>query len=283
VLPLKDALRHYLSHREQVVERRTRFELRKAQERAHILEGLLIALSNLDQVINLIRRSQSPEEARTGLKRQFNLSEPQAQAILDMRLQRLTALEREKIQQEHQELLEEIQRLALILEDRRQLWRVIKGELKEAKQRFADARRTLVQDFEAEISKEDLIAEEDCVITVSRLGYVKRLALESYRSQLRGGKGSTAAPTEKGDFVENLFIGSTHHYLLFFTDTGMVYKIKIYDIPEADRYARGTHVRNLLSLKEDEAISSVLAIDQFDREGYLVVNLTQELLELAEA
>jgi DNA gyrase subunit A len=269
-LNLREMMRHYLDHRADVVTKRTEFELRKARERAHVLEGYLIALDRLDEVIALIRGSQDGPEARAGLISEFGMSDVQAQAVLDMRLQRLTGLEREKLQAEYRETMEEIARLELILGDAAELWRVIEGELLDVRKRFADERRTQIVDLSDDIGKEDLIAVEPMVVTLTRCGYIKRTPAAAYRAQARGGRGATAQKTKDEDVNSLLLVGSTHDYLLFFTDRGRVYREKIYDLPEADRAARGSHVRNLLPLVGDESVQTVLSIQALDQPGSFV-------------
>jgi DNA gyrase subunit A len=269
-LNLKQMMELFLAHRADVVTKRTEFELRKARERAHVLEGYLIALDRLDEVIALIRASQDGPEARTGLMREFGMSDAQAQAVLDMRLQRLTGLEREKLQAEYREVMEEIARLELILGEQTELWRVIEVELKDVRKRFGDERRTQIADLSDDISKEDLIAEEPMVVTLTRGGYIKRTPAAAYRAQARGGRGATAQKTKDEDVNSLLLVGSTHDYLLFFTDRGRVFREKIYDLPEADRAARGSHVRNLLQLVEDESVQTVLSIQRLDQPGTFV-------------
>ncbi len=279
VLSLKDTLGLFLNHRADVVRRRTTYELRKAQERAHILEGYLIALDQMDAVIELIRASQDGPTARVGLVETFGLTEAQAQAVLDMRLQRLTGLEREKLQGEYRELQEEIARLETILGDETELRKVIKKELRDVKKSFGDERRTVISDDEGNISKEDLIAEEDMVVTLTRGGYIKRTALTSYRAQARGGRGATAQKRKEDDINSMLIVGNTHDYLLFFTDRGRVYREKIYDLPEAERAARGNHLRNILPLAEDEQVATVLSVKDFDVDGYFVFATRQGIIK----
>lgn len=279
ILPLKRALTLFLEHRAEVVRRRTAFELRQAQERAHLLEGYLIALDHLDEVIALIRASQDGPEAKRGLMSEFNLSEAQAQAVLDMRLQRLTGLERHKILEEYRSLQEEIARLSAILGDEAQLWRVIRGELREVKKQFADPRRTQISALEGDISKEDLIAEASMVVTLTRGGYIKRTPLTSYRAQARGGRGVSAQRQKADDINAHLVVANTHDYLLFFTDKGRVYREKVYDLPEADRAARGNHIRNLLPIAEEESMQTVLAIRSFDQDGYFVFATRQGVIK----
>jgi DNA gyrase subunit A len=269
-LNLREMMRHFLDHRANVVTKRTEFELRKARERAHVLEGYLIALDRLDEVIALIRASADGPEARAGLIREFGMSDVQAQAVLDMRLQRLTGLEREKLLEEYRETMEEIARLELILGDATELWRVIEAELVDVRKRFGDERRTQIVDVSEDINKEDLIAVEPMVVTLTRGGYIKRTPAAAYRAQARGGRGATAQKTKDEDVNSLLLVGSTHDFLLFFTDRGRVYREKIYDLPEADRSARGGHVRNLLPLVGEERVQTVLSIQRLDQAGTLV-------------
>lgn len=270
ILNLKRLLSYFLQHRRDVVIRRTRYELRKAEERAHILEGLKIALDHLDAIISLIRASKSPEEAKEGLMARFPLTEIQAQAILDMKLQRLTGLEREKIVNEYTETLKEIERLRSILGSEALVSKIIKDELLEIKSKYADDRKTEITEETKEITIEDLITEEDMVITLSHHGYIKRNPLSAYRSQRRGGKGLTGMETKEEDYVEQLFIGSTHDYMLFFSNLGRLYWLKTYQIPEAGRTAKGKALVNLLTLSEGERITTALPIRDF-KEGYLVM------------
>ena len=270
VLKLKEVLKHFLQHRRDVVLRRTRFELKKAEERAHILEGLKIALDYLDEIIALIRRSKNPEEARTALIRDYPLSEIQAQAILDMRLQRLTGLEREKIIREYAETLKEIERLRAILENDALVSQIIKDELIEIRNKYADDRKTEITAETKEITIEDLITDEEMVITLSHQGYIKRNPLSAYRSQRRGGKGSIGMETKEEDFVRELFIGATHDYMLFFSNLGRLYWLKIYQIPEAGRAAKGKALVNVLALTEGEKITTALPVRDF-KEGFLVM------------
>ena len=269
VLGLKRLLSYFLQHRRDVVLRRTRYELRKAEERAHILEGLKIALDHLDEIIALIRASKSPEEARQGLMKNYPLTEIQAQAILDMKLQRLTGLERDKIITEYKETLKEIERLKAILGSAALVSKIIKDELLEIRTRYADDRRTEITEETKEITIEDLITEEEMVITLSHQQYIKRNPLSAYRSQRRGGKGLMGMETKEEDFVEQLFIGSTHDYMLFFSNLGRLYWKKIYEIKEFGRAAKGQALVNLLSLAEGERIATALPVRDF-KEGYLV-------------
>jgi DNA gyrase subunit A len=271
ILTLRQLLSHWLNHREEVVVRRTRYELRKAEERAHILEGLRIALDNIDAVIELIRGSKDVETARTGLMTQFNLSEKQAQAILDMRLQRLTGLERDKIEDEYQNLIRLIGELKAILEDRSKVLAIIRDELVELKEKYGDERRTeILAHGPQELNIEDLIAEEDMVITISHRGYIKRLPLDSYRQQRRGGRGVTGIKMRDEDFVEHIFIASTHAYLLFFTDHGKCHWVKVHEIPQAGRAARGKAIVNLLGLSEGERITGRVTVKEFREDMYLM-------------
>jgi DNA gyrase subunit A len=270
VLTLKNMLDKFLQHRRSVVLRRTRFELRKAEEKAHILEGLKIALDHLDEIISLIRKSKTPEDAKAGLMSNYPLSQIQAQAILDMRLQRLTGLEREKIIKDYEETLKEIERLKAILGSDALVSKIIKDELAEVRTKYADERRTEIVPETADLTIEDLITEEEMVITVSHNGYIKRNPLSIYRSQRRGGKGLTGMETREEDFVEQLFIGSTHDYMLFFSNKGRLYWLKIYQIPEAGRAAKGKALVNLLSLSDGERITTALNIKDFN-EGYLMM------------
>jgi len=271
VLNLRQMLRHFLAHRRVVITRRTEFELRKAQERAHILEGLKIALDHLDAVIKLIRAAAGPEVARNQLMERFELSQRQAQAILDMRLQRLTGLERDKILTEYQEILATIARLEHILAHDEEVDRIIKEELTALKEQFGDRRRTVIVPFSAEISIEDMIADEDMAITLSHGGYIKRNATSLYTAQRRGGKGKTGMQTREEDFVEHLFIASAHDYLLFFTDQGRVYRLKVYEIPQAGRAARGKAIVNLLDLQKGEGIAACLAVRDFADDRFVVL------------
>jgi len=270
VLKLNTLLNHFLQHRRDVILRRTRFELRKAEERAHILEGLKIALDHLDEIIALIRKSRNPEEARNGLMQGYQLTEIQAQAILDMKLQRLTGLEREKIVSEYKETLKEIDRLKSILGSEKLVTKIIREELLEIRNKYADERRTEISEDTREITIEDLITEEEMVITLSHQGYIKRNPLSAYRSQRRGGKGLTGMETKEEDFVAQLFIGSTHDNMLFFSNFGRLYWLKTYQLPEAGRTAKGKALINLLQLSEGERVSTALPVRDF-KDGYLVM------------
>ena len=270
ILDLKKILNYFLQHRRDVVLRRTRFELRKAEERAHILEGLKIALDHLDDIIALIKASKTPQEAKTALMRDYPLSEIQAQAILDMKLQRLTGLEREKIIKEFTDTLKEIERLKAILENEALVSHIIKEELLEIKNKYADERKTEITSETKEITLEDLITDEEMVITLSHQGYIKRNPLSAYRSQRRGGKGSMGMETREEDFVNELFIGATHDYMLFFSNLGRLYWLKAYQVPEAGRAAKGKALVNLLAISEGERITTALPVRNF-KEGFLVM------------
>lgn len=270
ILNLKEMLAEYVGHQRDVIRRRTLYDLNKAQERAHILEGLKIALDNIDRVINLIRGSKTVQIAREGLIREFKLTEKQAQAILDMRLQRLTGLEREKVDSEHKELLEKIRYYTEVLGNEQLVDNIIKEELLEIKGKYADERRTkITSDFE-EFDIEDLIEEEEMAITLTHFGYIKRVPADIYRSQRRGGKGITALTTKGEDFVEDLFITSTHNYILFFTNHGKLYRLKCYEIPEAGRQAKGTAIVNLLQLNTNEKVTAVIPVKDFDEDRYMI-------------
>ncbi len=270
VLNLKQMLTYFLQHRRDVIVRRTRFELRKAEEKAHILEGLKIALDHLDEIIALIRKAKNPEEAKLGLVANYPLSEIQAQAILDMRLQRLTGLERDKIIRDYKETIQEIARLKSILGSETLVSQIIKDELVEIKTKYADERKTEIVAETADLTIEDLITEEEMVITVTHYGYIKRIALSTYRSQRRGGKGLTGMETREEDYVEQLFIGSTHDHMLFFSNLGRLYWLKIYQIPESSRTAKGKALVNLLPLADGERISTAINVRDF-QDGYLVM------------
>ena len=271
LLSLKEILEHFLEHRRTVVLRRTAFQLRRAEERGHILEGLKIALENLDAIIELIKRAPNPKEARVQLMEQYGLSEKQAQAILDMRLQRLTGLERQKILEEYRDILEEIARLRKILEDETLLMSLVRQELLQLKEEYTDGRRTeIVQDVQ-ELELIDYITEEDMVVTVSHAGYIKRSPVHLYRSQRRGGKGRTGTRPRQEDFVELLFVASTHDYLLFFTNLGLIHWLKVYQIPEASPLSRGKAIVNLLQLQESERVATILPVREFETDMYVVM------------
>ena len=269
VLNLKQVLVHYINFQKDVITRRTQFELNKAKERAHILEGLIIALDNIDEVINIIRSSKTSEIAKNTLIERFSLSEKQAAAILEMRLRRLTGLERDKIENEYNELMKLIDYLNAILASEERLLEVIKEELLEIKAKYSDERRTQIEKQENEIDIEDLIQEEDVVITLTHTGYIKRISSDVYSAQKRGGKGIQAMTTKEDDFVENVLVTSTHSNLLFFTTKGKVYKIKAYEVPDAGRTAKGTNLVNILPLEADEKIQTVLSFKDVQEDGYL--------------
>jgi DNA gyrase subunit A len=271
ILPLRDVFRYYLEHQREVVTRRTQFDLTKAEERVHILEGLRIALDHIDEVIKLIRSSQTVEIARTGLMTRFGLSEKQAQAILDMTLKRLTGLERAKIEEEYAELVKMIAYYRELLADVQKIMQIIKGEMLAIKGKYGDPRRTEIVAQEDEFVAEDLIADEDIVVTITHFGYIKRLPVTTYRNQRRGGRGITGISTKEEDFVEHLFITSTHEYILFFTNQGRVYTLKGHEIPEAGRQARGTAIINLLQVQPGERVNAVIPIKEFDAGHFLLM------------
>lgn len=271
LLNLKQMLRHYLDHQKEVIVRRTQFDLNKAEERAHILEGLRIALDNIDAIIKLIRGSRTVIEAKEGLMNNFKLTEKQAQAILDMRLQRLTGLERDKIEEEYEALIIEINRLKEILANERLVYQIIKEELIEIRENYKDDRRTEIKPSAEEIDIEDMIQEEEVVITLTRFGYIKRIPEDTYKAQKRGGRGITGLTTREEDFIEHLFVTSTHDNILFFTNQGRVYSLKAYEIPEAKRQAKGTAIINLLQLNPGESISAVIPIKDFSPDNFLVL------------
>ncbi len=276
---VREFLNYFVDHRRQVVTRRCLFDLAKAEARDHILEGLLIALDHIDEVIKLIRASRTTDEARDGLTRHFGLSEKQAKAILEMRLQRLTGLERDKIKAEHEEVQSTIARLKAILADEKLLMQVIVEELQAVRARYADARRTEIMDETAELSVEDLITEEDMVVTISNEGYIKRNPVSLYRAQRRGGKGKTAMTTKEEDFVTQLMTASTHDFLLFFSDRGRVFRKKVYEVPQAGRAARGKALVNLLPVEKGEKISATLAVREFDEGHYIVMATKKGLIK----
>lgn len=270
VLSLKEILHYYILHQEEVVERRTRYDLAKAEARAHILEGFVIALDNIDEVIQIIRSSNTDREAKDVLMERFKLSEKQSEAILEMKLRRLTGLEREKIEAELKELREKIDYYKRLLSDKGLVKQVIKEELTEIKEKYSSARITKITDEAKDLDVEDLIAEEEVAITVTKAGYVKRLPVATYRQQKRGGKGMQGVNLKEADFVEHLFISSTHAYLLFFSSRGRVYRLKAYEIPEASRHARGTAIVNVLPLEKGETIAAVIATKDFPEDEYLM-------------
>jgi DNA gyrase subunit A len=269
-LSLREVIGHYVDHQREVIVRRTKYELRRAEERAHVLEGLLIALANLDEVIALIRGSQTPEVARNGLVERFELTVVQASAILQLTLSRLTALEADKIKQEHKDLLERIKELREILGDESKVMALIKEELSEIAESYGDDRRTEIVHAEGEIDIEDLIADQQMVISITHSGYIKSLPLSTYRQQRRGGVGVTGMDMKEDDYIEHLFVSSTHDYLLFFTNRGKVYRLKVYELPEASRTSRGRALVNLLPLRDGERVQSVLSTRDFSEGKYLV-------------
>ncbi len=268
-LSLKETLVHYLAHQKDVITRRTKYRLRKAEARAHILAGLLIAVGNIDEVVALIRASNDPDAAREGLMKTFDLSREQAQAILDLRLQRLTAMEADKIQAEYDDLVEMIKELRELLGDEAKIYAVIREELLEIRESHADERRTKILDQEGDIPLEDLIADRQMVISITAGGYIKSLPLDTYRSQRRGGKGIKGMDTKDDDYIEHLFVTSTHDYLLFFTNVGKVYRQKVYELPEMARTAKGRALVNLLPLREGERVEAVIATRDFQEKEYL--------------
>ncbi len=279
VMNILDMLKFYLKHQEEVVTRRTKYELNKAKERAHILEGLLIALDNIDEVIRIVRGSRTVQIAKTELMERFGLSEIQAQAIVDMRLRALTGLEREKLEAEYHELMKQIEKLEAILADRKLLLGVIRTEIIVIRDKYGDERKTSIGFDEFDISMEDLIPKEDVVITMTKLGYIKRMSHDTFKSQNRGGKGIKGMQTLEEDYVEELFMSHTHHYLMFFTNTGRVYRMKAYEIPEASRTSRGTAIVNLLQLMPDEKISAVIEIDGYRDGEYLFMATKKGLVK----
>ncbi|NLK00122.1 MAG: DNA gyrase subunit A, partial [Clostridia bacterium] len=271
ILGLHNILHHYLEHQKEIVTRGTQYDLNKAKAREHILEGLKIALDNLDEVIKTIRGSKDAPTAKGALMDKFGLTEKQAQAILDMRLQRLTGLEREKLEQEYRELLEKIKYFESILADENLLMGVIRKDLLEIKEKYGDSRRTKITFSEDDIDIEDLIPDEEVVVTITHRGYIKRMPIDTYKSQRRGGKGVIGLTTVEDDTVEHLFIASTHHYLLFFTNRGQYYRLKVYEIPEAGRQARGQAIINMLHLEKDEWITAVIPVRNFTGNKFLLM------------
>ena len=282
LLNLKEALKCFLDHRKEVVTRRTAYDLRKAEERLHILEGYRIALDKLDAVITLIRNSQDPRVAKDGLMSNFGLSEIQAQAILDLRLQRLTGLERDKIMEEHRETVELIAKLRAILANESEIYKLIVAELKEIKKNHGDERRTQIVDRSEDISIEDMIVDEDMAVTISHDGYIKRNPVTLYRAQRRGGKGKVGTTTKDEDFVESLFIASMHSYILFFTTIGKVYWIKVHELPQASRAARGRPIVNLLNLEAGERVSAFLSVREFQEGRYIIFATKKGLVKKTE-
>ena len=279
VMGVKEMLFHFLRYRREVILRRSRFELKKAEDRAHILDGYRIALDNIEDVIALIRASETPEEARAGLMRNFGLTQAQAQAILEMRLQRLTGLERDKIETEYEELQETIAHLRKVLVDEKLQTSIIKEELLEVREKFTDERRTEIVDETSEISIEDMIVEEDMAVAISNSGYIKRNAISMYRSQRRGGKGVMGMGTKQTDFVEQLFIASTHDYMMFFTSRGRCHWLKVHEIPQGGRAARGKSIVNVLQLAAGEYVSAVMPVRKFEPDRYIIMATKQGILK----
>ena len=279
VLTLPEMLKYYLAHQEDVVTRRTKYDLNKAQERAHILEGLLKALDNIDEVIRIIRSSRSVQVAKQELMDRFELTDVQAQAIVDMRLRALTGLEREKLEAEYAELMEKIRKLKAILADRNTLLRVIREEILAISEKYGDDRRTAIGFDAYDISMEDMIPRENTVITMTKLGYIKRMTVDNFRSQNRGGRGIKGMQTLDDDYIEELMMTTTHHYVMFFTNTGRVYRLKAYEIPEAGRTARGTAIINLLQLMPGERITAVIPISKFEEGHYLMMATRKGLVK----
>ena len=279
VLNILDMLKYYLKHQEEVVTRRTQYELNKAEERAHILQGLLIALDNIDRVITIVRGSKTTQIAKEGLIAEFNLTDVQAQAIVDMRLRALTGLEREKLENEYAELMQRIGELKAILADRKILLGVIKEEILIISEKYGDERKTQIGFDEFDISMEDLIPKQDVVITKTKLGYIKRMTTDTFKSQNRGGKGIKGMQTLEEDYVEELFMTSSHHYIMFFTNTGRVYRLKAYEIPEASRTSRGTAIVNLLQLMPEEKITAMIPIKEYEEGQYLFMATRKGLVK----
>jgi len=271
ILTLKQMLNHYIDHQEAVVTRRTKFDLAKAEERAHIVEGLKIAVDNIDEVVHIIRSSKNDPESKSRLHQRFGLTDKQAQAVIEMQLRRLTGLAREKLEEELADLKEKIAYYKSILADEHKLLEIIKEEILQIKEKYADTRRSQISNYEDKLELEDLIEEEDVVITISHTGYIKRMPSGTYKSQKRGGRGITGMTTKEEDFVEQIFTTSTHNYLIFFTNKGKCYRLKVYEIPEAGRQAKGTAIVNLLNVSGGEKITTVIPVKQFEDELFLMV------------
>jgi DNA gyrase subunit A len=282
VLNLRDMLYYYLQHQREIIRRRTEYDLKQAEARAHILEGLRIALDHIDEIISLIRSSQTTEEARDGLMNRYGLSYEQAQAILDMRLQRLTGLEREKIENEYQELLAKIAELRSILADENKIYAIVREELEEIKEKFGDERRTVITFDEESIEDADLIPEEDVVITLTHDGYIKRLPVTTYRAQKRGGRGIQGIGTKDNDFVEHLYITNSHDHIMFFTSKGKVYRLKGYEIPDLNRTAKGTPIINLIQIEKGERVSAVIPVKEFSEDRYLFFGTKKGIIKKTE-
>jgi DNA gyrase subunit A len=282
VLNLKEILQYYIDHRHEVIVRRTKFDLDEAEKRAHILEGLKIALDNIDEIIELIKKSKDPETAQRNLITRFKLSEIQAKAILDMRLQRLTGLERKKIEEEYREVIKLIEKLKAILANKGLRMQIIKDELSEIKDRYGDERKTeIVRDYQ-DLTVEDMIAEEDMVITISHRGSIKRFPVSGYRRQNRGGKGSTGATTREEDFIEHMFIASTHNYILFFTDKGRCYWLKVHEIPQAGKASKGRPIVNLIDIEKGETICAFVAVKNFEEQAYIICITNKGVIKKTE-
>ncbi len=279
IMPLKTVLNHFVEFRHEVVVRRTTFELKEAEARAHILEGLKIALDNIDAVIKIIRGSKDPAQAKEGLMNNFNLSAVQSQAILDMRLQRLTGLEVDKVVAEYKEMIKLISHLKGILENKQQRMDIIKSELLEIRDQYGDERRTEIVPVDTAFSMEDMIAEEEVVLTITHQGYIKRTALNTYRTQRRGGRGVQGAMSKDEDFVEHLFIANTHNYMLFFTDMGKCYWLKVYDIPQGGRAARGRAIVNLIGCDPGERVEAFVSVKDFDDDHYIVMSTRNGIIK----
>jgi len=271
VLNLKEVIQYYLRHQKEIITRRTQYDLNKAEERAHIVEGLRIALANLDEVIKIIRSSKNDNQAREGLMDRFSLTDIQAQAILDMRLRRLTGLERDKLEAEYKELIKKIEYFRSVLADEKKVLGIVRQEILEIKHKFADPRRTAISNESVDFVDEDLIPEEDIVVTMTNQGYIKRMPVDTYRSQKRGGRGINAMGVKEDDFLRHLFIATTHHYFLFFTNRGRVLRLKGHEIPESGRQARGTAIVNLLYIDKEEYITTVIPIRQYVPDYYLMM------------
>ena len=278
-LNLKEILEHFINHRREIIIRRTVFELRKAEERAHILEGLRKALDFLDEIIALIRSSADSKEAKSRLISEFDFSPIQAQAILDMRLHRLTGLERAKLDEEYNNIIQDITRFKSILENPSMVLQIIRDEMLEIKEKYGDERRTEILEQDEELGIEDLIADEDMAVTISHRGYIKRNPISLYRAQRRGGKGLTGVVPKEEDFVENLFVASSHNYLLFFTNQGRVYWKKVHEIPEAGRMSKGKAIVNLLELQKGEKLATVLPIKEFSENSFIVMATREGLIK----
>jgi DNA gyrase subunit A len=279
VLSLRQMIDHFIKHRNEVIVRRTKFELDEAEKRAHILEGYVIALDNIDEIIKLIKKAKDVPTAQEGLIKKFKLSEIQAKAILDMRLQKLTGLERKNVEEEYRETIKLIEKLQAILANKKLQLQIIKDELFEVKKKFGDERRTEIVYKAEEFSIEDMIAEEDVVITISHSGFIKRFPVSGYRRQARGGKGMTGATTKEDDFIQHMFIASTHDYILFFTDKGRCYWLRVHEIPEAGRMARGKSIVNLIEKQPDENIAAFVPVKEFDEKLYVAMVTEKGLIK----